>query len=128
MAEDVREVRTKTVTLTPRANGVRIEKHGLGGLWQGGAWKGAREIAYSQISGVEWRDAGRIKEGYLQILHAAGSHGRDAYHDENAAIFARRNQPQFEEARAELDRRIQAARAGGGIASVARWEAVGTDP
>jgi len=84
---------------------IRIKKHGLGGLWQGGAWKGEEEFPIASVTTIGWRDAGRFKEGYIQFVVSGGVDQRDPYHDQKAVIFAKRNQPKFEAARALVEQR-----------------------
>lgn len=84
---------------------VRIAKHGIGGLWQGGAWRGDIEFPIAAITSVAWRDAGLIKEGYLRFVTAGGMDQRDPYHDQKAVVFSKRSQKVFEGARALIEER-----------------------
>lgn len=108
------EFRGDSATVMVFSDRIRISKHGIGGLWQGGAWKGEHEILIERITNVAWRDAGRIREGYLQFVTSGGVDQRDPYHDANAVIFGRRNQPKFEQARALVEERRRALQSGTG--------------
>jgi hypothetical protein len=101
---------TGSATLTLLDDRLTIAKHGLGGAWQGGAWKGVREIPYDAISSVEWRDAGLIREGYLQFVTAGGNDSKDPYHDPNSIVFSRRSQAEMERAKEAIGVRRREAR------------------
>jgi hypothetical protein len=118
-ADGVITVSTNSATIRITPEYVQIAKRGIGALWQGGPWHGARQIALDQITAIEWRDAGLIKEGYLQIVYS-GNVPRDPYHDESAVIFKKRNQGKLEEVKVELERRVKEARAAARGAPVAQ--------
>ncbi|MER5470855.1 DUF4429 domain-containing protein [Streptomyces sp. NPDC002685] len=78
--------------------------------------KGEKRIHISQIAGVQWKPAGLLVNGFLQLTipggnerrSAFGSQTKSAVHDENSVIFTKKQMPEFEKLRAAIDAAIAA--------------------
>jgi hypothetical protein len=78
--------------------------------------KGEKRIHISQISGVQWKPAGLLVNGFLQLTIPGGNERRSAFgsqtksaaQDENSVLFTKRQQPEFEKLRAAIDAAIAA--------------------
>ena len=71
-----------------------------------GANKGVKAITISSISSVQFKEAGNILSGFIQIAFSGGkeSHGGrfDAVSDENSVVFTRNQQAAFAAIRDEI--------------------------
>lgn len=97
----------KRIELTDQ--GVRIVRRGvLGKLLNYG--KGDKHIAWRSITGVEFKPVSLMHNGFVQILFQGSQEVRgtikDASRDENAVVFRKRQQGDFEGIRDEIMRRI----------------------
>jgi len=89
---------------------VTITRSGMTRLTVG---KGEKRIPLGSISGVEFKPAGALVNGFIQFTipggverrSRAGSRTVDAGRDENSVLFTRKEQPAFD----ELRRLIEAA-------------------
>jgi hypothetical protein len=93
---------------------VRIKRAGmLGFLTQG--LKGDKEILISQISSVQFKNAGPFFNGYIQFAFLGGRENlgglEAAVSDENTVMFRQGQQPVFEKIRDVVMQRVTAARA-----------------
>jgi hypothetical protein len=78
--------------------------------------KGEKRIHISQISGVQWKPAGLLVNGFLQLTIPGGNERRSAFgsqtksaaQDENSVIFTKKQMPEFEKLRAAIDAAIAA--------------------
>lgn len=65
-----------------------------------GKRKGAKRVAVRSISAVQFRPAGLLVSGFLQIAFQGSTESKrglfDAAKDENTIMFTRRQQPAFE--------------------------------
>lgn len=76
--------------------------------------KGEKRLHISQIAAVQWKPAGPMVNGFIQLTVPGGIEQRskfgsqtiDATKDENSVIFTRKQQPEFEKLRAALDAAI----------------------
>lgn len=76
--------------------------------------KGEKRLHISQISGVQWKDAGAMINGFIQFTVPGGVERRsgfgrqtnDAAHDENSVVFTRQQMPEFAHLRQEIDNAI----------------------
>lgn len=76
--------------------------------------KGEKRIHISQLSAVQWKPAGAISNGFIQFTIPGGNERRsrfgnqtqDAVRDENSIVFKKKQMPQFEKLRAELEAAI----------------------
>ncbi len=74
--------------------------------------KSARSYRIDQITGLQWRAAGLLYNGYLRlavrgVADVRGKGGRvDLLRDELAAPFTRGNQPAFEQVRAAIEQAL----------------------
>lgn len=92
---------------------VTIRRKGLGRLVVG---KGEKRIPLGSITSVQLKPAGPVMNGFIQFslpggLERRSSFGKqtfDASKDENSLIFTRKQQPQFEALRAEIEAAIVA--------------------
>lgn len=81
--------------------------------------KGEKRLHVAQISGVQWKPAGAVVNGFIQFTVPGGNERRsrlgsqtnDAAHDENSVVFTKKQQPAFEELRQALDVAISAQHA-----------------
>lgn len=92
---------------------VRIKRKGvLGFLTQG--LKGDKEILISQISSIQFKNAGPFVNGYIQFAFVGGQEAKggafQAVSDENTVMFRQSQQTAFEAFKAELEKRIHAPR------------------
>lgn len=81
-------------------------------------WRsGEKEIPISNITGVQFKDAGRITTGYIQFGQSGYSEADGAFDnagDENTVHFKRKHQDDFDELRARIDELREQERSGGG--------------
>jgi hypothetical protein len=78
--------------------------------------KGEKRLHVSQISAVQWKPAGAMVNGFIQLTLPGGIERRskfgsqttDAARDENSVVFTKKQQPEFEKLRAALDAAIAA--------------------
>jgi hypothetical protein len=92
---------------------VTIRRKGLGRLTVG---KGEKRIALASIAAIQLKPAGPVINGFIQFSLPGGQERRsafgrqtaDAVQDENSVVFTRRQQPQFEALRAEIETAIMA--------------------
>lgn len=78
--------------------------------------KGEKRMHISQISGVQWKPAGLLVNGFLQLTVPGGSERRSAFgsqtteavRDENSVVFTRKQMPAFEKLRAAIEAAIAA--------------------
>ncbi|NUV60626.1 DUF4429 domain-containing protein [Streptomyces sp. CAI-85] len=78
--------------------------------------KGEKRMHISQISGVQWKPAGLLVNGFIQFTvpggnerrSAFGSQTKDAAHDENSVVFHKKQMPQFEKLRTAVEAAIAA--------------------
>lgn len=76
--------------------------------------KGEKRIPLSSISGVQWKPAGLVIEGFIQFTLAGGNERRskfgsqsfDAAKDENSVVFTKGQQPAFEAVRARVEKAV----------------------
>ncbi|WP_030593770.1 DUF4429 domain-containing protein [Streptomyces globisporus] len=81
--------------------------------------KGEKRLHISQISAIQWKPAGPLVNGFIQFTVPGGNELRgklgsqtsNAAKDENSVIFTKKQMPQFEKLRAELDAAITAQHA-----------------
>lgn len=90
------------------ADRVVLARRGVGAFMSQGIGKGDKEIALSSLSAMQWRNAGLATLGYIVFTFMGASDRRggiiDAQKDENAVTFNRKQQREFEQARAMIDR------------------------
>ena len=71
-------------------------------------FKGNKEILISQISSIQYKQAGMMTNGYIQFAFIGGQEAKrgllQSTQDENSIVFNRRQQPHFDELKAEIDR------------------------
>ncbi|MYC29708.1 MAG: hypothetical protein F4X65_06420 [Chloroflexi bacterium] len=91
---------------------VRLERKGRWAFVTHGV-RGAREILISEISSVEYRDAGSLVNGYILFIFRGGRDSRSSIlgddaigHNENAVVFERKSQPAFDTLREMLNHRL----------------------
>lgn len=83
--------------------------------------KGTKRIPVSQITGVRWKNVGVMTAGFIQFTipgaieprTARQSQTMAAVRDENAVVFSRSQQPQFEALKAAIEQAIAAHHHGG---------------
>lgn len=81
--------------------------------------KGEKRLHISQISAIQWKPAGPLVNGFIQFTVPGGNELRgklgsqtsNAAKDENSVIFTKKQMPEFEKLRAELDAAIIAQHA-----------------
>jgi hypothetical protein len=81
--------------------------------------KGEKRIPLASVAAVQWKPAGAVTNGFIQFTVPGGNEKRstfghqtrDAVSDENSVLFTRKQMPQFEAFRAEIDRAIAAGHA-----------------
>lgn len=96
---------------------LRITRKGLFGLLTQGL-KGDKEILISQISSIQFKNAGPFFNGYFQVGFLGGRENKggifDAINDENTVLFTTSQQSAFERVRDEVMARIAKRSAGDG--------------
>ena len=69
--------------------------------------KGDKEIPLSSITSIQFKDAGRLTNGYIQFGQSGYSESDggafDAANDENSVMFKRKQQDDFEELRERIN-------------------------
>lgn len=73
--------------------------------------KGEKRIPVRSITAVQWKPAGRINDGFIQLTLGGSNERRsrfgrqtyDARHDENSVLFSRRQMPMFERLRSAIE-------------------------
>ncbi|WP_192498297.1 SHOCT domain-containing protein [Halorussus halophilus] len=69
--------------------------------------KGNKEIPISSITSIQFKDAGRVTNGYIQFGQSGYSESDggafDAANDENSVMFKRKQQEEFETLKEEID-------------------------
>jgi hypothetical protein len=81
--------------------------------------KGEKRLQISQIAAIQWKPAGLMVSGFIQLTVPGGIERRslwgnrtlDALVDENSVAFPKKQQPYFEKLRAALDEGIAAQHA-----------------
>lgn len=81
--------------------------------------KGEKRLHISQISAIQWKPAGPVMNGFIQFTVPGGNEVRgklgsqtsNASKDENSVLFTKKQMPEFEKLRAELDAAIVAQHA-----------------
>ena len=86
---------------------VILARKGLNALMSQGLGRGDKEISLRTLSAIQWRNAGLATLGYIQFTFMGASDLRGgivaAQTDENSVTFNRRQQREFEQARALID-------------------------
>lgn len=78
--------------------------------------KGEKRVHVSQISGVQWKPAGLMVNGFIQFTVPGGNERRSAFgsqttnavNDENSVVFTKKQMPEFEKLRAAIEAAIAA--------------------
>jgi hypothetical protein len=78
--------------------------------------KGDKEILISQISAIQFKNAGSMINGYIQLTFIGGQEAKggisEAASDENTVLFQLSQQPEFEIFKQELQDRMRKLSAG----------------
>lgn len=86
---------------------VILARKGLNAFMSQGLGRGDKEISLRALSAVQWRNAGLATLGYIQFTFMGASDLRGgilaAQQDENSVTFNRKQQREFEQARALID-------------------------
>lgn|SRR6266540_1217279 len=95
--------------ITVEGDWLTIGRKGLGRI---GHSKGDRRVPLAQITAVQVRPAGPIANGFIKFSLPGSPELRgglsDATKDENAVVFTRKQQPEFEAVRAYVERYLTA--------------------
>lgn len=98
------------------ADRVTIRRKGFRALMTIGPMKGDKDILLSQIGSVEFKPAGMFINGYIRFAFMGGLERRERIltvaKDENALVFGRGQQPEFERLNAAIRERMAAQREG----------------
>lgn len=90
-------------------NRLRIRREGVVALL-GHGLKGDKEILVERITAIQFREAGAIVNGYLQLSFMGGREAQggafEAALDENTVMFTATQEPGFRRLRRELEKRI----------------------
>lgn len=93
---------------------VILQRKGMGAFMAQGIGKGDKEISLATLSAIQWRNAGALTLGYIVFTFMGASDARggiiDAQKDENAVTFNKKQQRDFEQARALIDQQRAALR------------------
>lgn len=108
------EVKGHTGQVTFDGQYVTITRKGLGARLTVG--KGEKRIHISQISGVQWKPAGLMVNGFIQLTIPGGNERRSSFgrqttsavQDENSVVFTKKQMSEFEKLRAAIDAGIAA--------------------
>ena len=99
-------------SVTLDTESVRIKHKGLANLLTAGA-HGEKSIPIANITAVQFKAAGWIA-GYIQFTLLGGldrpGGAMEATKDENAVLFTKEQQPNFEALKAEVEKRMQQLR------------------
>jgi putative oligomerization/nucleic acid binding protein/uncharacterized protein DUF4429 len=92
------------------ADRIRLTKSGARALIGIGYGAGTKDIALSQVTAIQWRDAGSVVLGYVAFSFMGGADPTggvfDSARSENAVTFTADQQSAFEHARAVVQARI----------------------
>ena len=96
---------------------VRISRKGaLGFMTQG--FKGEKEIAITDVSSIQFKTAGWATRGYIQFAFTGGTENKrgllSAASDENTVMFNKKQQPEFENVKQEIETLRSSLRSGAG--------------
>jgi hypothetical protein len=102
---------------------VTITRKGLLGRMSVG--KGDKRWHISQISSIQWKPAGPLVNGFIQLSASGGNERRSKFGsqttsaagDENSVLFTKKQQADFETLRAALDTAIAQQHAGPAVAA-----------
>jgi len=90
-------------------NKIRIKRKGALGFMSHG-YAGEREIQIDQISSINYKPAGMLANGYIQFTFLGGTQAAagitHATRDENAIIFLKKQQPEFEQIKTAIDKKL----------------------
>jgi hypothetical protein len=97
-------------------DGSFVTIHGSGFLARTTRGKGEKRIPVTSINGVRWKPAGAMVNGYMALTVAGaiekqagfGNQTYRAVKDENSVVFTKKQQPDFEKIRAEIETSIAA--------------------
>ncbi len=108
-----REATGANGSLTVFDDRVRLTKGGWRATLGVGYGAGSKDIAISQITAIQWRDAGAVLVGYIAFSFVGGADRSgggvsDVVKSENAVTFFRSQQPAFDAIRADIQTRIGA--------------------
>ena len=85
-----------------------VRKGAMSFLTQG--IKGNKKIAIRQISAVQFKPAGLMFNGYIQFSFIGGNESKagifNATQDENTIMFKKKQQPEFEKIKEEIEKKI----------------------
>jgi len=91
-------------------NRIRITRKGSLGFLSHG-YSGAREIQIDQISSINFKPAGNFANGYIQFTFLGGTQVKsgiqEASRDENAVIFLKKHQTDFEKIKDAVEEKIR---------------------
>lgn len=108
---------------------VRITRDGFAAFLLHGPLKGAREILISQVSAIEFQDAGALLSGYIRFSHLGGTQplvvepyylfgkAQAIANDENAVSFRQSEQGAFEAIKRAIEQRMTTRRPAGNAPS-----------
>lgn len=107
------EAKGKTGTIVFDGRFVELRRTGLGRMTVG---KGSKRIPVRSITAVQWKPAGTMVRGFMQLTIAGGNERRsrpgkatvDAAKDENSIVFGKDEQAQFETIRDAIEEAIAA--------------------
>ena len=92
---------------------IRLERKGAWSFVTYGL-RGTKEILISEISSVEYKDAGSVISGYILFLYRGGRDVKSGIfsensitNNENAVVFVKESQPAFDNLRAVLNERLE---------------------
>ena len=87
-------------------NKVVISRKGFVGFVQHNA-KGCKDIYIKNITGIQFKKASSLMRGYIQIVFSGSSESKgstsDLIKDENAIIFKKRDNAEFEKAKQTIE-------------------------
>jgi len=122
MSEVLMQVKGVNGQIELLADRVRIKRKGVLAFMTQGL-KGDKEIRLSQITAIQFKQAGMVTNGYVQFSLPGGVESTsgvfDATKDENTVMFNRKQRKSFEELRQAIDQRIAAFGTGGQVTSAA---------
>ncbi len=106
------EAKGTNASVTFDGNFVTIKRNSLLGRMTIG--KGDKRIPVGSISAVQWKPAGIMMNGFIEFSISGGNEAKsklgsstlDAAKNENAAVFTKKQMPDFERVRAEIEANI----------------------
>ena len=115
MEEPVMEARGVNGVVTLFDEKIRIRRKGISAFFTHGL-QGEKDILISQLSSIQFKNAGWSGNGYIQFAFLGGRESKggilSAGRDENTVLFKKGQQPSFDEFRQAVEEKMRASEPG----------------